>query len=105
VSWPEPGSARREAEPVPQGHNEEGGGLGGNPWVRPKEKTAEGAAVFEGMKLGEVGSPDIGALCQRRSHSFEGIARAELEGVAFFLERVGFVVVAVALPEARLVGG
>jgi hypothetical protein len=99
VSWPEPGSARREAEPVPQGHNEEGGGL------PPKEKTAEGAAVFEGMKLGEVGSPDIGALCQRRSHSFEGIARAELEGVAFFLERVGFVVVAVALPEARLVGG
>jgi hypothetical protein len=36
-----------------------------------KMKTAEGAAVFEGMKLGEVGSPDIGARCQRRSHSYE----------------------------------
>jgi hypothetical protein len=30
------------------------------PRFRAKEKTAVGAAVFEGMKLGEVGSPDIG---------------------------------------------
>jgi chemotaxis receptor (MCP) glutamine deamidase CheD len=34
-------------------------------------KTAGGAAVFEGMKLGEVGSQNIGAHCQRRSHSSE----------------------------------
>jgi hypothetical protein len=30
-----------------------------------------GAAVFKGMKLGEVGSPGIGVRCLRCSHSFE----------------------------------
>jgi hypothetical protein len=39
--------------------------------LKSKEKTAVGAAVFEGMKLGEVGSPDIGRRCLRCSHSFE----------------------------------
>ena len=46
---------------------------GSDPGCAPDKrvKTAEGAAVFEGMKLGEVGSPNIGARCQRRSHSSE----------------------------------